>query len=156
MCAVGAKGETRKVMADLIGAPRSIDEQDRQYGVLLKSVNGEGERPIQLVTANALWGQQGYCFHPAFKKAVAEFYDGAFKEVNYALPDEAMKTINAWVSDKTKAEIKNLIERSLIDHDTRLILTALSDNFRVYATNFIRRFHAARILCGIVLIALSC
>ena len=77
-------------MADLIGAPESVEEQNRQYAALLKSVNGEGERPFQLVTANALWGQQGYHFKPDFKKAVADFYDGAFHEVNFrAQPDEA-------------------------------------------------------------------
>src|ERR1700687_5521491 len=62
MCAVGAKGETRRVMADLIGAPESVEEQNSQYAELLKAVNGEGERPYQLTTANALWGQQGYRF----------------------------------------------------------------------------------------------
>jgi serine protease inhibitor len=54
MCAVGARGETRRVMADLIGAPESVDEQNRQYAKLLKALHGEGERPFQLVTANAL------------------------------------------------------------------------------------------------------
>src|SRR5580693_523834 len=100
MCAVGAKGETRKVLADLIGAPESVEEQNRQYAALLKLVNDEGERPFQLVTANALWGQQGYHFKPDYKKAVVDFYDGAFNEVNFVgLPDEAVRTINAWVSD---------------------------------------------------------
>jgi serine protease inhibitor len=97
MCAVGAKGETRRVMADLIGAPQGVVEQNRQYAALLKSVNGEGERPFQMVTANALWGQVGYHFKSDFRQAIAAFYDGAFNEVNYALPDEAMRTINAWV-----------------------------------------------------------
>src|SRR5947208_6356085 len=55
MCAVGAKGETRRVLADLIGASESVEEQNRQYARLLKSVQG-GDRPFQLVTANALWG----------------------------------------------------------------------------------------------------
>jgi serpin B len=124
MCAVGAKGETRKVLAELIGAPKSVEEQNRQYADLLKSVNGEGERPFQLVTANALWGQQGYHFNPDYKKAVADFYDGAFNEVNFvALPDEAVKSINAWVSDKTREQIKGLIRRDCINADTRLILT---------------------------------
>ena len=53
---------------------------------LLKSVQGDGERRFQLVTANALWGQQGYHFNPDFKKAVADFYDGAFHEVNFRDP----------------------------------------------------------------------
>ena len=124
MCAVGARGETRRVLADLIGAPESVEEQNRQYARLLKSVHGDGDRPFQLVTANALWGQQGYHFKPDFKKAVADFYDGAFHEVNFrAQPDEAVKTINAWVSDKTREKIKELVKRDFINDDTRLILT---------------------------------
>src|SRR5947207_8498005 len=82
MCAVGARGETRRVLADLIGAPESVEEQNRQYARLLKSVQGDGNRPFQLVTANALWGQQGYHFKPDFMKAVAEFYCGSFHELN--------------------------------------------------------------------------
>jgi serpin B len=123
MCAVGARGETRQVMTDLIGAPESVDEQNRQFAALLKSVNGEGERPFQLVTANALWGQRGYHFKPDFKKTVADFYGGAFNDIDFALPDEAMKTINTWVSDKTREKIKDLINRDLITADTRLVLT---------------------------------
>jgi serpin B len=38
-------------------------------------------------------------------------------------PDEAVHKVNAWVSDKTRDKIKELIKRSLIDKDTRLILT---------------------------------
>lgn len=124
MCAVGARGETRKVMADLIGAPETVDQQNRQYARLLKSVYGDDERPFQLVTANALWGQQGYQFKPDFQEAIADFYDGALHEVNFRTqPNEAVKTINGWVSDKTQARIKDLIHSDLINDDTRLILT---------------------------------
>jgi serpin B len=124
MCAVGAKGETRRVMADLIGAPHDVDEQNREYARLLKWVRGDGERPFQLVTANALWGQQGYQFKPDFQEAIADFYDGALHQVNFRTqPDAAVKTINDWVSDKTRTRIKDLINRDLIDDDMRLILT---------------------------------
>jgi serine protease inhibitor len=40
MCAAGARGETRRVMADLVEAPESIDAQNHQYAALLKAVNG--------------------------------------------------------------------------------------------------------------------
>jgi serpin B len=124
MCAVGARSQTRKVMADLIGAPANVEEQNRQYAELLKSVNGAGERAFELTTANALWGQQGYRFKPDYRKAVADFYDGAFNEVNFVTaPDVAVRTINAWVSDKTHQKIKELINRDLITADTRLVLT---------------------------------
>jgi serpin B len=124
MCAVGARGETRRVMADLIGAPESIEEQNRQYARLLKSVQGDGDRSFQLVTANALWGQQGYHFKPDYKKAVAEFYGGVFHEINFrAQPDEAVRAINAWVSSKTREKIRQLVKRDFINDDTRLVLT---------------------------------
>jgi serpin B len=124
MCAVGARGETRNLMADLSGAPESVDEQNRQYAEMLKTVNGEGGRSFQLTTANALWGQQGFHFKPDFQEAIADFYDGALHEVNFRTqPDEAVKSINGWVSDKTRARIKDLINRTLINDDTRLILT---------------------------------
>ena len=101
MCAVGARGETRRVLADLIGAPASVEEQNRQYAELLRSVHGDGNRPFQLDLANALWGQQGYRFQAAFQEAIADFYDGALHVVNFrAQPDEAVRTINAWVSSK--------------------------------------------------------
>src|SRR5262249_4636942 len=123
MCAVGARGETRRVLADLIGAPESVDEQNRQYARLLRSVQG-GDRPFQLVTANALWGQEGYHFKPDFKRAIADVYDGAFIEVNFlAQPDEAVRAINAWVSGKTGEKIRELVKRDFISADTRLILT---------------------------------
>ena len=38
-------------------------------------------------------------------------------------PDEAVKAINAWVSTKTRARIKELINRDVLNGDTRLILT---------------------------------
>jgi serpin B len=123
MCAAGAKGETRRVMADLIGAPENVTEQNRHYAALLQSVNGDGERPFQLLTANALWGQQGYHFKPDFQEATADFYDGALHVVDFRTqPDEAAKTINAWVSDKTRAKIRELVRRGDI-MDARLVLT---------------------------------
>jgi serpin B len=124
MCAVGARGGTRRVMAELIDAPENVEEQNRQYAWLLKSIHGEGERPFQLATANALWGQEGYHFKPAFQEAIADFYDGALHEVNFRTqPDRAVRTINAWVSDKTREKIRELLKRDFINADTRLILT---------------------------------
>ncbi len=137
MCAVERKGETRRVLATIwSGAPFGVDEQNRQYGRLLKSINGEGERPFQLVTANALWGQQGYRFKPDYKKVIADFYDGTFHEVDFrAQPDEAVKTINAWVSDKTREKIKDLIKQDFIQcrhphspHQRRLLQGRLEGN----------------------------
>jgi serpin B len=123
MCVAGAKGETRRVMANLIGAPENVEEQNHQYAALLKSVTG-GERPFQLLTANALWGQHDYPFKSDFQEVIADFYDGALHVVNFRTqPDEAARAINAWVSTKTREKIRELIQRDFLSPDTRLILT---------------------------------
>ena len=124
MCAAGAKGQTRRVLTELIGAPVSVDEQNRQYAAWLGSVNGAGAQHVQLTTANALWVQQGYRIDSDYQKAVADFYDSSCNELDFrALPDHAVKSINAWVVGKTAGKIKELIRRQLISADTRLILT---------------------------------
>src|ERR1700757_4117691 len=58
MCAVGARGETRRVLTDLIGTSEKVEEQNHEFARLLKSIQGDSKRPFQLVIANALWGQQ--------------------------------------------------------------------------------------------------
>jgi serpin B len=124
MCAAGARGETRRALASLLGAPEAVAEQNRRYAELLRSVNGDGDRPFRLGSANALWGQKGYRFHPDYKKAVADFYGGAFREVDFrARPDEAVRAVNEWVRARTGAKIKELIGRDFVNDDTRLILT---------------------------------
>jgi serine protease inhibitor len=126
MCAAGAGGETRKVLADLLGAPDDAEEQNRQYAALLKAVIGKGYRSFELFTANALWVQQGFRLKPAFRKAIASFYDGSLNELDFASrPDEAVKTINSWVSNKTRAKITSLVNQLVIAGATLVLTTAI-------------------------------
>jgi serpin B len=124
MCAVGARGETRRVLTELIGAPENVERQNRQYTQLIKSVHGEGTQRFELSSASALWGQQGYQFHPEFQQAVATYYHGSLQEVDFVgQPDKAVTRINDWVSEQTRQKIPKLIQRGSINRDTRLILT---------------------------------
>ena len=124
LCAAGAKGETRRVLADLIGAPLDVAEQNRQYAAWLKSVQHTGGSHVQLTTANALWVQQGNHLQPDYLKTAADIYGSACNEVDFLkLPDQAVHSINSWVENHTAGKIKELIGRQLITADTRLILT---------------------------------
>jgi len=124
MCAAGARGETRRVMAELIGAPESIAAQNREYAAMIASVNNAGGGHVELTTANALWVQQGEPLLPEYQKAVLDYYGGACSELDFrGLPDAAVAAINGWVKIRTAGKIKDLIQRELITADTRLILT---------------------------------
>jgi serpin B len=125
MVAAGAKAETRRALADLIGAGDDIAEQNRQYADWITAVHDEKDRDGQLLaTANALWGQHGTPVKPEFQQAIANCYGGATHEVDFvAFPDQAVKTINAWVEGQTGGKIKELVTRDLVTSDTRLVLT---------------------------------
>jgi serpin B len=124
MVAAGAKAETRRVLADLIGAPESVADQNRQYADWIKAVHGEKDCGLQLATANALWAQNGYRVKLEYKQAVADCYGGAFHEVDFvSFPEQAVQTINDWTARQTGEMIKNLITRNLVTDATRLILT---------------------------------
>lgn len=124
MCAAGARGETRRVLVDLIDAPDSITEQNQRYAASIERIHRTSATKLQLSTANALWVQQGYRLHPEYQKAIAEFYSGVCNTVDFqSSPEEAATRINAWVEKQTAGKIRDLISRQLISRDTHLILT---------------------------------
>jgi serpin B len=108
MCAAGARGATRDALADLLGLPDDVDEQNQNYARLLGSFGGSSNRAVELVIANAIWCQ---------------YYRGLCTEINFRSPRQAVETINTWVSDQTRQKIKNLLTPELINADTELVLT---------------------------------
>jgi serpin B len=117
------------VLADLIGAPESVEEQNHLYAEVLKSVNGEGERPFQLVTANALWGQKGFPWRAEWLGLQNDRFGAGFNEVDFEKDKGgSIARINGWVDERTRGKIRDLLkpedvpvnERAQI---TRLILT---------------------------------
>jgi serpin B len=74
--------------------------------------------------ANALWGQKGYTFLPAFLKVTEDQYGAGLKELDFAKDtDKARQTINAWVEKETQNKIKELLKPGILQDDTRLVLT---------------------------------
>jgi serpin B len=124
MAAAGARGETEKALAGVLGVPQALTERNRHYASLLQEANGGEDRPFELTTANALWGQAGYRFDPAFQEAIQAYYGGVFREVDFRdRPDEAVQAVNDWTSAQTRGKIPRLITLDVINADTRLVLT---------------------------------
>jgi serpin B len=84
------------------------------------SLQPDGETKLSI--ANSLWGQRGYAFHEPFIQLLLGHYDAPLTEVNFADPAAAAKAINDWVSRATAQKIKQLIEPSMVDDLTRLVL----------------------------------
>jgi serine protease inhibitor len=126
MTSAGARGQTEKQMAETLCFPSMSREQfHKEFGAIISRLNEAGRKgDYELVVANALWGQKGYIFLNDFLSLVRTNYDGDLQQVDFSQrTEEARKTINTWVEDKTKDKIKELIKPGMVDSMTRLVLT---------------------------------
>jgi serpin B len=120
----GSNGNTRKQMAGVFHWDMPDAKRQAGFAALMEQTNPGPGKQYKLSVANALWGQKGYHFEPAFTHTIEKFYGGRFSEVDF--PDDKPATIqeiNTWVEDKTAGKIQDLIHPDDINELTRLVIT---------------------------------
>jgi serpin B len=131
MTYAGARGETAQQMADTL---QFMLEQDRLHPAFNwldaelasrgQGAQGKDGKGFRLNIANAIWGQKGYEFLPAFLDVLAENYGAGLRLLDFITETEKSRlAINDWVSDQTEGRIKDLIPPGAINELTRLVLT---------------------------------
>jgi serpin B len=127
MTYAGARGTTAEQMAKTLQFPGKTGNEQfhKDFGDIIKQLNSTGEKGgFELVVANALWGQKDYKFLSEFLSLVRTNYGGDLQQVDFAKQTEdARKTINGWVENKTKDKIKELLKPGVLDSRIRLVLT---------------------------------
>ena len=121
----GTEGQTQREMADVLHFDMSKNRVGRAFLYLAQglsaSANSDG---YELNIANALWGEKTYTFLPEFLNQTKKFYDGGLHSVDLINePEKTRQVINAWVEEKTKNKIKDLIGPGVLSSTTRLVLT---------------------------------
>ena len=98
---------------------------DQHLAELAKvDVPADSGDPFQLTIANALWGQKDFHFEESFLDTLAENYGAGLRLLDYITqPEESRRTINDWISEKTREKIQDLIPQGAINGDTRLVLS---------------------------------
>jgi serpin B len=137
MTYAGARGETASQMAAAMHftLPQerlhpAFNALDQYLSSLSESTNTSTPAPsqsapqgFQLSIANAIWGQKGFDFLPAYLDLLAQNYGAGMRLADFAGdPQAARQAINAWVSQQTKDKIKDLVPQGTIDSNTRLAL----------------------------------
>ena len=124
MTYAGARGETADQMARVLHLSLDQAHVPAAFGAVDRSLlAGDKPKSYQLYTANALWGQKGHPFSPAFLKLIREAYRGELQEADFqSAPEPARQAINAWVEKETRDKIKELFPPGVLDPSTRLVL----------------------------------
>ena len=141
MTFAGARGNTEDQMAGVLHLPRfgavamgpeAVEKLKRRsqqhvhhsYTRFLNQLQPGKDAGYQLSVANALWGQKGAKWLPEFLKIQKNNYGAPLQEVDFkTATEDARKTINGWVEDKTKDKIKDLLQPGVLTGATRLVLT---------------------------------
>jgi serpin B len=129
MTYAGARGLTAEQMAKVLHLPPQGEEVHRAFGQLIHDLNAkkgpDGKpRGYQLSVANALWGQKGFEFLPAFLRLLRADYGAEMGQVDFAGDVEgARNTINKWVEKETRDKIKELLQPGVLDPAVLLVLT---------------------------------
>jgi len=109
----GMAAAWKALVALIATAPQATD-----YGA-------EGRKQVpayNLSVANALWGQSGFPFVPAYRALLKDAFGADLNDVDFAQGPRVRQQINDWVLEKTNQKIKDLIPEGLPTADTRLAL----------------------------------
>lgn len=129
----GARGNTAVEMSQVLCAPvgkglehmQAFVTQDAvqpAFGALLRALDGAGKkRSYQLSIANSLWMQEDLPFEPDFVACLKENYDSGLQAVDFKKdPETARLRINAWVEEKTRKKITDILGPDSIKKDSKL------------------------------------
>ncbi len=112
MTYAGARGDTESQMAQALHFELGQDVLHPAFAALeahFAQIQTKGD--IAMYVANSLWPQIDCTFLPAFLELCQRFYGVKVTHVNYkGDPQGARQQINAWVEEKTRDKIKELLK----------------------------------------------
>jgi serine protease inhibitor len=120
----GAAGETFTAMRGTLGFAgmneTAINESYRGVIQLLYSL----DPVVTMQIANSIWYMEGFPVKESFLETNNRYFDAAVNAINFSHPD-ASKTINAWVNDKTRGKIKEIVPDAIPDDIVMYLINAI-------------------------------
>jgi len=150
MTYAGAHGATQTEMARVLhfeGNEAQLHQGFQSINQAIHQAAAASADTFSFNVANRLFGQQGFSFQVPFLNTVSNFYGAPLEALDFAQSTASARHINQWVEKQTRARIRDLIDPSLLNRDTRLVLVnalhlkaAWAEPFTAGLTKS-RRFH---------------
>jgi len=150
MTYAGASGITRSEMARVLhfeGDEAQLHQGFQSINQSLRGAAAASDGAFSFNVANRLFGQQGFSFRTPFLNTVSNVYGAPLEALDFAQPAASARLINQWVGLQTQDRIRDLIDPSLLNRDTRLVLVNALHLQAAWAKPFTsgltktRRFH---------------
>lgn len=119
----GSKGNTRQQTSEVMGI-LGIEDADilSFYHDTLSALNSEEDKLTSLSVANRVWIKEKFAVLDSYQNMLQEQLLADIIRNPFSDPQSVADEINGWVSKTTKGMIKELIQPSMINALTRLVL----------------------------------
>lgn len=132
MTSAGAGGKT---LSEFTAVLHALPNEKAQLAAISALAHRyDGAKDYELAVANRLFGRVGESFQPAFLTLCQDTFGAPLEQV--AFPEPGRTRINAWVEERTKTKIKDLIPVSGVDANTALVLVNAIYFKGTWATQF--------------------
>lgn len=123
MVDAGAGGTTDQELRSAMHVGLPGPRLHAAYGAMLASLDaGRASGSYTLAIANRLFGQTGFPFLPEFQSTMQRDYRAELMPLDFGSPENARRTVNAWVADHTEQRLTELLAPGSLDASTRLVL----------------------------------
>ena len=119
MATSGAGGDTKTEMMTGLRLPDTKTAGSGWSQVISALRSNEN---FTLESANAAFTMKDFDVLASYRESLHDIYHSDIRPVNFGEPEEAAQTINSWVSDMTNKKIDKLIEKDMVNGNTRLVL----------------------------------
>lgn len=124
MTYAGARNETAAQIAKVLRFPLAPERLHPAFTKLITDLSSSDRKAHQLAQANRLWGQKDCIFLDTFLAITKNDYGAELEKVDFVnATEDARRTINTWVAQKTQEKIQDLLPDGILDSRARLVLT---------------------------------
>lgn len=122
MTYAGAEGETAQELAEVFHFDAAGESLHAGLASLMAAWNDADA--VELSVANRLFAEETYTFQAPFVKLTTDVYAAPMQSMDFrGDADGSRQQINAWVQQRTKDRIRELLPPGSLDDTTRLVLT---------------------------------
>lgn len=124
LAGAGARGETAAGIAATLHRQEQVQAPLAAAGEQLRALTAGDGAGMQLDIVNRLWVQRGFTIDPAFLQRVSAEFAAAVAVADFAAgPEPVREEINAYVAERTRQKIRELLPAGSVDALTRLVIT---------------------------------
>ena len=118
----GAKDRTAQEIRTTLGLPANPAECGRFFHTV--SQDYAANKAIEILVSNSVWYEQKYdkLILPSFLDMIEKYYGGTFYKEDFSKPGPLVSKVNAYVEERTKDMIKDLLSPSDITDKSFMIL----------------------------------